>query len=69
MAGPGKPGPDARYPIKIGVKVDADLLDFLDGLAEATGTNRAVILRALAEAHRNYLMRLATEYVKTKESA
>ena len=66
MAGPGKPGPDPRYPIKIQVKVDAELLAFLDGLAEATGTTRAAIFRALAEAHRRYLMGLAAEYVGSR---
>lgn len=58
------PGPPRQFDHTLEVKVTSEMYTFLTDLAVAIDTSKAAVLRALAEAHMNYLSSLASQYVK-----
>lgn len=48
------------------VQMNEDLYDFVCGLARVMGTSRAGVMRALANAHMQYLESLTRDYLHTR---
>lgn len=61
----GKRGPAKRFHHIIEVHVDEEMNDFITGLAAVMDTSKAAVLRALAQAHINYVGGLARQYVES----
>lgn len=58
-----KSGPPKMYPRTLEVNVTEELYAFVTDLAKAMSTSKGGVLRALADAHKNHLTAMATDYV------
>ena len=57
------PGPPRVYDRTMEVKVTEDLYVFVTDLAKLLKTSKGGVLRALAEAHKDHLTAVASDYV------